>query len=55
MDFTSSENMAIKRALLDAIQSYEKDLVIFNGTPLADLSRMYLVDAKSALKKMKGE
>lgn len=54
MEFTMAEEMEVERALLVAIERYEKDLVIFVGTPLADVSRLSLEDAKSALKKIKG-
>jgi hypothetical protein len=54
-ELTPSEVLVIKRALSDAIHQYERDLVMFTGTPIAEISRLSLKDAKSALKKIKGE
>lgn len=52
MDFTMSELMEIDNALKTAIERYEKDLIIFAGTPLAEVSRINWKDAKSALQKI---
>lgn len=52
MDFTMSELTEIDKALQEAIERYEKDFIIFAGTPLAEVSRKNWMDAKSALRKI---
>lgn len=52
MEFNAAELMEIDKALKTAIERYEKDFIIFAGTPLAEISRLNCMDAKSALQKI---
>lgn len=52
IDLTAAELMEIDKALKTVIERYEKDFIIFAGTPLAEVSRMNWMNAKSALQKI---